>query len=100
MEQKTIKKIEVIPFALIIGLVDGVFGLIVGIIIALYIGATTSLVPYYAGPSAMMARGVGVVAIVAYPVAFFLLGFISSAIMAIIYNFVAPHVGGIKVEVE
>ncbi|MCZ7393194.1 MAG: hypothetical protein ABOK23_09925 [Candidatus Methanoperedens sp.] len=100
MEQKTIKKIEVIPFALTIGLIEAVLGLIVGIIEALFIGAMMSLAPYYAGPSAMMARGIGVLAIVAYPVAFFILGFIGSAIIAIIYNFIVPHVGGIKVEVE
>lgn len=102
MEQKTIKKIEVAPFAMTIGLIDAVLGLIIGIIAALFIGAFMSVMPF-AGPYRMMAAGGGLVAvgaIIAYPIAFFIIGFISSAIMAILYNIVAPSVGGIKVEVE
>lgn len=98
MEIKTIKRIDIMKFALNIGLISGVLGLVAGILVALFISAMRSLVPF-AELSALMAIG-GFVAIVAYPVMYFIYGFIGSAIAAILYNFIAPHVGGIKIEVE
>ncbi len=35
-----------------------------------------------------------------YPAILFVISFIASGIMAVIYNFITPHVGGIKLEVE
>ncbi len=98
MELKTIKKIQVVPFALTIGVIEAVIGLIAGMLMFLFIGVL-STIPGFRPTGAMMLGG-GVVFIVTYPVLFFIIGFIGSAILSIVYNIIAPITGGIKVEVE
>lgn len=52
------------------------------------------------GPPAGLAVGLGLVMAVAMPVMYAGMGFLLGLIGALIYNFVARHLGGIEVEVE
>jgi hypothetical protein len=47
-----------------------------------------------------MVLGGDIVLLIAYPVLFFIIGFIAAAILSVVYNLIAPATGGIKVEVE
>ncbi len=98
MELKTIKKIHVVPFALTIGVIEAVIGLIVGILMFLLIGLL-STIPGFNQTGSMMLGG-GIVLLVTYPILFFIIGFIGGAIISVVYNLIAPVTGGIKVEVE
>ncbi|VVB96110.1 Uncharacterised protein [uncultured archaeon] len=95
MELKTIKKIHVLPFAQVVGAVFAVLGFV----------ATIPLFFLMAVPDTSPAGRLGAVGgiiltMIIYPAMLFVISFISSGIMAIVYNFIAPHVGGIKLEVE
>ena len=52
------------------------------------------------GPPAAMAVGLGLVMAVIMPIMYAGMGFLLGLLSALIYNFVARHLGGIEVEVE
>ena len=83
-----IKKIPWYPLALMLGAMYVVIGLIAG---AFFLLAT-------------LARGEGIVAGVLYflfsPILYGVIGFIGGAILAALYNLLAPRIGGIRLEVE
>lgn len=105
MELKKIKRVQVVSFALTIGAIYALFGFIVGILFAVLGGSILAGLLGMAGGS-IPARALGglgalsVLAIIIFPIIYFILGFIGSAIAAILYNVVAPRVGGIQVELE
>ena len=97
MATRELKKIDVVSFAVVIGLVDAVIGFIMAII-TLALGFSFLS---FMGPAAgsMMALGAfGLLAVIIYPVVFFIAGFIGAAIVAIVYNFVASRYKGILIE--
>ena len=100
MELRTIKKIHVISFALTLGVAYGVLGLFLGILMFLFIGLFSSMMPGFGHEAGLMAIGGGFIFIIIYPILLFAIGFISSAILAIVYNAIVPYTGGFKVEVE
>ena len=108
-EVKTIIKIPVRAVALMGGAIEAILGLIVGIIKAIGIGAgaptctsamaggaVSTLISSMPGGTA----GAVVVAIVGGVVGGFIAGYIVTAIIALIYNGLAPRIGGIKLELE
>jgi hypothetical protein len=108
-EVKTITKIPVRAVALMGGAIEAILGLIVGIIKAIGIGAgvstcTSSMAGGAASTliSAMPGGAVGaaVVAVVGGAVGGFIAGYIVTAIVALIYNGLAPRIGGVKLELE
>jgi hypothetical protein len=98
LETKTISSVSVIPFALMFGVISAIIGLIVGIIYAIVFGAIIS-----AAPTTSQVFNIGwlrilfsVGAIVIMPILGFAGGFIQGAIYAVLYNFLAPRIGGIQ----
>ena len=98
MEEKTIKYIPVVPLAMMLGVISAVIGLVMGIIFALFFG---SIIPSIPGTDEVAYTNLfrilfGVGSIFLMPVMRFVGGFIQGAIVAVLYNFLAPRIGGIK----
>ncbi len=108
MEEKTIQSVPIMPFALMAACVMAVIGLIVGIVYAVTFGALfnylISLPTMPALPSGLnlgwfsVIFGVG--AIIIMPIMFFIIGLIQGLIVAAVYNFLAPRIGGIRVRIK
>lgn len=105
MEEKTIQAIPVGPFALICGCIGAAIGLIMGIFCAAVFGAmfstilsniaqTTGTTVLHPGALSII---FGVGAIIVMPILSFIGGLIHGAIIAVLYNFIAPRIGGIKI---
>jgi hypothetical protein len=97
MEERTIEAIPAVPFAVMLGAIAAVIGLIIGIIYAVAFSAIMSLIPTTAGID-LTGLGVlfGVGAIIIMPIMGFIGGLIEGLIIAVLYNFLAPRIGGIK----
>jgi hypothetical protein len=97
MEEKTIQAIPAVPFAMMMGAIQAVIGLIIGIIFAIASTAIMSMIPTIEGVD-FTGFGVlfGLGAIIIMPIAGFIGGLIQGLIIAVIYNFLAPRIGGIK----
>ncbi len=93
MAMQELKKIDVVSFAVVMGLVYAVIGVVFGVIAAIIGGALALF-----GGAAIGA--LGVLAIIIYPIGFFIMGFIGGAIFVIVYNFVASHYRGIRINLE
>jgi hypothetical protein len=101
MGEKTIQSIPVMPFAMMLGVISAVIGLIIGILYALVFGAITSSIPPTTGTTGVFDFGwlsvlFGVGAIIIMPIIGFIGGLIQGLIVAVLYNFLAPRIGGIK----
>jgi uncharacterized membrane protein YeaQ/YmgE (transglycosylase-associated protein family) len=90
MAMKEVKKVDVVSFATVMGFIYAVFGFIVGIFTVL-LGSVGAMVGMNIG-------FFGIIAIIVYPIMLFILGFIGAAICAIVYNYIASKVGGIKID--
>jgi hypothetical protein len=97
MEEKTVEAIPAVPFAIMIGAISAIIGLIIGIIFAIASSALTSALSSSTGVD-LTGFGIlfGVAAIIIMPIAYFIGGLIEGLIIAVIYNFLAPRIGGIK----
>lgn len=103
MEEKTIRAIPAVPFATMMGAIQAVIGLIAGIIFAIASSAIMSIISSSANNGIdLTGFGIlfGVGAIILMPIAGFIGGFIQGLIMAVVYNFIAPRIGGIKLRFE
>lgn len=87
-----IKSIDIMSWAKIHALFGIVFGLIYGIMFAL-MGAAIGLSKGMPGVEAF-----GALSIIMFPIIFAICGFISGAIMALLYNFFAGKIGGVQVD--
>lgn len=98
VEEKTIRSVSVIPFALMWGVISAVIGLVVGIIYAVLFGAMMSSIPTTTEffDISWLRTLFSVGAIIIMPILGFAGGFIQCAIYAALYNFLAPRIGGIK----
>ncbi|HKG46051.1 MAG TPA: hypothetical protein VKB02_04960 [Pyrinomonadaceae bacterium] len=105
MAEMTIRRFGVISVAKIYALLLFVVGLIIGVIyglIFILFGAAMTAI----GPGREAAAGgistvvIGIVMMIGIPIVYGLLGFISGAIGALIYNAVAGIIGGVKFELE
>jgi len=100
MERKTIARIAVLPFGLMYGAISAIIGLIIGIIFAAFLAPIffyTTSATGYPGPSlSVFGFLFGVGAIVLFPIGMFASGLIEGMIFAVLYNFLAPRIGGIR----
>lgn len=95
---KEIKSIPVVSFALIVALVLAVLMFIIGIFMSLL---GISMFSMMQGSGFMrFGAAYAIYMIVIMPIITFIIGFIVSAVAAIIYNVLAPRIGGIKLELE
>ena len=98
MAKIEIKKLDVLSVAKIYAIIGAIIGFIAGLFIAL-VGGFVGLAGGMAGlPGAGMAAGFGILAIIIAPIIYGIMGFVSGAIGAFIYNIVATKVGGISFE--
>ena len=100
MTEKTIQSIPVMPFALMLACIGAIIGLIVGIFYAIFFGALFSAIPstIQTGIDLTFLKIIfGVGAIVIMPILGFIGGLVQGFLYAILYNFLAPRIGGIKV---
>jgi hypothetical protein len=100
MEEKTIKNIPAMPFAVMMGAIQAVLGFIAGIFVAIFATAILSMVPTDGWNAAGLGIIFGVGAVIILPIIGFIGGLIEGLIMAVIYNFLAPRIGGIKLRFE
>jgi len=85
-----IKRIDPFSFAKIAGVAYALIGLIMALLVALLGSAI--------GGGIM--GNFGIAAIIIFPILYGVIGFIATAICAVIYNVVAGWVGGVKLDTE
>ncbi|MCP3683047.1 MAG: hypothetical protein GY861_10185 [bacterium] len=96
-----LKKIDPISAGKIYGIMMVIFGVLIGLIYALYfiiMGAVLSFGADSVTGITMIIIGVAIA--VAAPVMYGIIGFLSGIIGAAIYNLVAKKIGGLKVEIS
>ena len=98
MEEKTIQSIPVKPLALMLGVMGAVVGVFIGIFYALTFGALVSTYLPSSTVEDVSGYGLifGVMMIVIMPIFGFIAGLIEGVITGLLYNFLAPKIGGIK----
>lgn len=98
-----LKRIEPLSCAKVYGIICVFIGLIAGLLVA---GVTTVARQIFGpGPgSDAFQDGLGYMigpgAILSYPIFYGILGFVSGFLGALLYNWIAKHIGGIEVEFE
>jgi hypothetical protein len=95
MEKKTIKAIPAVPLALMMGAISAVIAFIAAIIMVLLMLPALTYTPGFEWVSVLGALWVAVI-----PIVVFVAGFIQGLIVAVVYNFLAPRIGGIKLRFE
>ena len=102
MEEKTIKNVPAMPFAMMMGAINAVMGLIGGILVAIFWTGIWAIISQ--APNGFDFTGFGILfgvgAIIIFPIIGFIAGLIEGLIIAVIYNFLAPRIGGIKLQFE
>ena len=92
------------PLGMMLGTIGAVLGLIVGLITAGFwasIASLASSTPSYQGPPASVFQiffGIG--AIILFPIMGFVSGLLQGLIYAVVYNFLAPRIGGIRLHFD
>ncbi len=83
----------------IIGLIVGLFASILALVGSPLVNSATRC-PLLGAHCPLLGRGVGVAAIIIFPIVYAIVGGIVSALSALIYNLVAGWVGGIEVDIS
>lgn len=91
MEEKTIKAIPPVPLGLMIGAISAVIAFIASIIMVLLMLPALTFTPGFEWVGVL-----GALWVVVIPVVVFVVGFIQGLIVAVVHNFLAPRIGGIK----
>ena len=100
MGERTVKKIDVATFASILGAISALAGLITGLIVAVLSSEISSLFPNLTERTIILDVLLGESAILIFPILSFMWGFLEGLVAAVIYNYLAPRIGGIKLSVE
>jgi hypothetical protein len=95
-----VRRINPLSVAKIAGLLYAIIGLIVGAFMSLIFGAMGSLGAAQSDMPPMMGMLVGAGSIVMMPILYGVLGFVTTALSAVIYNVLAGFVGGIEIDVD
>ncbi|HKZ45086.1 MAG TPA: hypothetical protein VJ343_00075 [archaeon] len=92
-----LKSVDMMSYAKISGAIGAIGGFVLGVIVALFAGVGVGLM--YEMPGAGLVGGaVGIAAIIIFPIMYAVIGFVSAAVGALLYNFVASKIGGVKIE--
>ncbi len=94
---KTIKKIDVLSFALVVAFIQGIFGFIAGFLGYIFLSVIPKTPQFQ--PEMKMSE-LGPVMIVLYPIMYYIVGFIIGLIGAYLYNIYASKWQGIKIELK
>jgi len=106
MAEMTIRRFSVLSVAKIYALLLFIIGLIIGVLYGLmfmFLGATMSFIPRNEGSAAVGGVAsivIGILIMIAVPIMYSILGFISGSIAALIYNAAAGVIGGVRFELE
>lgn len=94
-----IARVGVMSVAKIAAVVYAVIGLIPGVFLALgiLVGVSTSG-EFGSGPGPRSGVLFGIIALIASPIAYAILGFIFGALGALVYNFMASKIGGVVID--
>lgn len=96
-----LKRVDPLSLAKITAVVMAIFGFIFGLVVTLFTAALGSFFLSSATPVMFPFFGViGIVAIIAFPILYGIMGFVFGAIWALIYNAVAAKVGGIMIDLK
>ena len=90
-----IKRFNVLKLAIFQGALMAAFGLLAGLAVLVF---GSMVAGAFGKPSVGFFGGIG--ALIFMPIMYGVMGFISGAIGAFIYNLVASFVGGVEIEVE
>jgi hypothetical protein len=95
MEEKTIRAIPAVPLGLMMGAISAVIAFIAAIVMVLFMR------PYFTYIRGFeWGGGLGGLWALVVPIAAFIVGFVQGLIVAVVYNFLAPRIGGIKLRFE
>lgn len=95
MEEKVIKAIPAIPLGLMTGAISAVIAFMVAIVMVLF------MIPYFNYARGFeWIHGFGGLWALVVPVAVFVGGFIQGVVVAVVYNFLASRIGGIRLRFE
>ena len=95
MEEKTIKAIPAVPLGLMMGTISAVLAFIASIIMVLLMMPSIRLASGFE-----WIGGLGALLAVIIPITVFIVGFIQGLIVAVVYNLLAPRIGGIRLRFE
>jgi hypothetical protein len=95
MEEKTIKAIPAVPLGLMMGAISAVIAFVAAIIMVLVMLPALTYTPGFEWVGVL-----GALWVVVIPVIVFVVGFIQGLIVAVVHNFLAPRIGGIKLRLE
>ncbi|MGH8162941.1 MAG: hypothetical protein ACREP1_01250 [Rhodanobacteraceae bacterium] len=93
-----LRSLNIIQWGLVSGLIYAIFGLIAGIF-WIPLAGMMALMPTARGPM-MPGAGIGIFAIVLFPILYFIGGFIFGIIFAALYNLVARWTGGVEMTLD
>jgi hypothetical protein len=93
---KEIIEVPVVQLAKVVGIVYAILFFIIGIFYGLGAGVAASAVPNFGVSGVLLA----ILIIIVMPILGFIAGFVESAILALIYNWIVPRIGGIQVKVK
>lgn len=91
-----IKKVDVMSFAKVSAIINGFFGLIIGVMFTLI-----SLIIFAIGknPGMGLSSAIGFLSILTFPVVFGITGFVIAGLVGRIYNSTSKRFKGIKIEI-
>jgi len=95
MEEKTIKAVPAVPLGLMMGAISAVIAFVAAIIMVLVMLPAFTYTPGFEWFGVL-----GALWVVAIPVIVFVVGFIQGLVVAVVHNFLAPRIGGIKLRLE
>ena len=106
MEEKTIKSIAPVPLGLIMGSISAIVGLVATLLLAVFylpfaytISETFNPIPG-SPTTTVLPSAITIIIIIAIPIIAFIMGFLQGFLSAVVYNFLAPRIGGIKIKFE
>ena len=100
-----VKRIGPVSALKIGAIMHGIAGLIVGLVASILtlvghpLANAATRCPIMGEHCPLMGRGVGVAAIIVFPIAYAILGGIVAVLFALIYNLIAGWVGGLEVDI-
>ena len=96
----TIRRIQPLPLAKIMGIGYGIMGLLFGVFFAIAFSGFGGLSQTQKPMPGWAAAIFGVAAVIFMPILYGLMGFVGGLISALVYNLLAGRIGGIVLEVE
>jgi hypothetical protein len=95
-----IRHINIVQWALVSGLIYAALGLIIGLFWIPFAALMTAVSGGMTHGSGMMGAGLGLFAIIVFPILYFVLGFVFGIIFAALYNLVAGWTGGVEMKLD